>query len=107
MLQKQSQDKVLLSELAGVAESLDGCVMLNLWDVEEVVDVIYKAMYTSKEMRLVNSRSCTDTSRSLPAGSGVVPLSARYHALRNRLRLDFWGDDGLGFAGKAEKKSNG
>jgi trehalose-6-phosphate synthase len=47
---KQSQGKVLVSEFAGDVEGQGGCVLLNLWELDEIVHVIYKAtcIYTYK-----------------------------------------------------------
>ena len=52
--QKKSQGITMVSEFAGAAESLDGCLLLNPWDVESVADVIYQALQMEDETRIAN-----------------------------------------------------
>jgi Glycosyltransferase family 20 len=83
----KSQGITMVSEFAGAAESLDGCVLLNPWDVDSVADVIYQALQREDETRIANFRKLhryTEKYTSL-ANSGAGRLSGHRRVRRRRL----------------------
>lgn len=47
---------MILSEFAGAAQSLNGSIIVNPWDSQEVADAIHEAVTTSPEARKENQR---------------------------------------------------
>lgn len=49
--QQETQGVLILSEFTGAAESLDGCVLFNPWDVFATADTIYDSLQMTSEAR--------------------------------------------------------
>lgn len=47
---------MILSEFAGAAQSLNGSIIVNPWDSQQVADAILEAVTTSPEARKENQR---------------------------------------------------
>lgn len=47
---------MILSEFAGAAQSLNGSIVVNPWDSQQVADAIYEAVTTSPETRQENQK---------------------------------------------------
>ena len=47
---------MILSEFAGAAQSLNGSIVVNPWDSQEVADAIYEAVTMDAETRAENHR---------------------------------------------------
>lgn len=47
---------MILSEFAGAAQSLNGSIIVNPWDSQQVADAIFEAVTTSAEARTENQR---------------------------------------------------
>lgn len=47
---------MILSEFAGAAQSLNGSIIVNPWDSQEVADAILEAVTTPPETRKENQR---------------------------------------------------
>ena len=47
---------MILSEFAGAAQSLNGSIVVNPWDPQEVADAIYEAVTLDAETRAENQR---------------------------------------------------
>ncbi|KAL1949339.1 hypothetical protein VTO73DRAFT_8220 [Trametes versicolor] len=54
--QQQRQGVMILSEFAGAAQSLNGSIVVNPWDSQEVADAIHQAVTTDAETRAENHR---------------------------------------------------
>ncbi|KAK9893591.1 glycosyltransferase family 20 protein [Cystobasidium minutum MCA 4210] len=52
--QQKRHGSLILSEFAGAAHSLNGAIIVNPWNTEELADGIYQAMSTDQETRKVN-----------------------------------------------------
>jgi len=47
---------MILSEFAGAAQSLNGSIVVNPWDSQEVADAIHEAVTQDAETRKVNQQ---------------------------------------------------
>ena len=47
---------MILSEFAGAAQSLNGSIVVNPWDSQEVADAIFQAVTMDSETRAENHR---------------------------------------------------
>ncbi|KAI0768165.1 alpha,alpha-trehalose-phosphate synthase TPS1 subunit [Trametes elegans] len=54
--QQQRQGVMILSEFAGAAQSLNGSIVVNPWDSQEVADAIFQAVTMDGETRAENHR---------------------------------------------------
>ncbi|KAF9509801.1 glycosyltransferase family 20 protein [Hydnum rufescens UP504] len=54
--QQKRQGVMILSEFAGAAQSLNGSIVVNPWDSQQVADAIHEAVTTSPEVRKENQR---------------------------------------------------
>lgn len=54
--QQKRQGAMILSEFAGAAQSLNGSIVVNPWDSQEVADAIYEAVTMDAETRAENQR---------------------------------------------------
>jgi len=54
--QQKRQGVMILSEFAGAAQSLNGSIVVNPWDSQQVADAIHEAVTTSPEARKENQR---------------------------------------------------
>ncbi|KAI9506587.1 glycosyltransferase family 20-domain-containing protein, partial [Coemansia spiralis] len=52
--QRNHHGVLILSEFAGAAQSLNGSIIINSWNIEEVSDAIYQALSMSPEQRETN-----------------------------------------------------
>jgi trehalose 6-phosphate synthase/phosphatase len=52
--QQDNHGVLVLSEFAGAAQSLNGSVIVNPWNTEELADAIYQAVTMSPEQRKIN-----------------------------------------------------
>ena len=52
--QQQGHGVLILSEFAGAAQSLNGAIVVNPWNTEELAGSIYDAVNLSDEQRLIN-----------------------------------------------------
>ncbi|KAJ2555301.1 Trehalose-6-P synthase/phosphatase complex synthase subunit [Coemansia sp. RSA 1933] len=52
--QKNHHGVLVLSEFAGAAQSLNGSIIINSWNIEEVADAIHQALTMSPEQREAN-----------------------------------------------------
>ena len=49
--QSERHGSLILSEFAGAAQSLNGSIIINPWDVQSTADSIHQALEMSKEQR--------------------------------------------------------
>ena len=54
--QQARQGVMILSEFAGAAQSLNGSIVVNPWDSQQVADAIHEAVTTPAEVRAENHR---------------------------------------------------
>ncbi|KAI0324657.1 alpha,alpha-trehalose-phosphate synthase TPS1 subunit [Cubamyces sp. BRFM 1775] len=54
--QQQRQGVMILSEFAGAAQSLNGSIVVNPWDSQQVADAIYEAVTMEADTRAENHR---------------------------------------------------
>ena len=54
--QNSRHGSLVLSEFAGAAEVLEGCIVFNPWDVEESVDAIHRGLTMGEDEKLENHR---------------------------------------------------
>ncbi|KAI0783620.1 alpha,alpha-trehalose-phosphate synthase TPS1 subunit [Abortiporus biennis] len=54
--QQQRQGVMILSEFAGAAQSLNGSIVVNPWDSQQVADAIYEAVTMPAERRAENQK---------------------------------------------------
>ncbi|RPD61205.1 alpha,alpha-trehalose-phosphate synthase TPS1 subunit [Lentinus tigrinus ALCF2SS1-7] len=54
--QQERQGVMILSEFAGAAQSLNGSIVVNPWDSQEVADAIFQAVTMDSETRAENHR---------------------------------------------------
>ncbi|KAK9459956.1 glycosyl transferase [Lipomyces oligophaga] len=54
--QQKRHGVMILSEFAGAAQSLNGSIIVNPWNTEELADSIYDAMTMSEDLRLLNQQ---------------------------------------------------
>ena len=54
--QQARQGVMILSEFAGAAQSLNGSIVVNPWDSQQVADAIHEAVTTDPETRADNHR---------------------------------------------------
>ena len=70
---------MILSEFAGAAQSLNGSIVVNPWDSQEVADAIYEAVTMDAETRAENHRKLfkvTPLFPSFPYPSLLAPSPA-------------------------------
>jgi len=91
--QQKRNGVMILSEFAGAAQSLNGSIIVNPWDSQQVADAIFEAVTTSPEVRQENQKKlfkyiekyssaywgtsfvnelCRTNTRSPPSLSGVT-----------------------------------
>ena len=92
--QQQKQGVLVLSEFAGAAQSLNGSIVVNPWDSQQVADAIYEAVTMPAEARAVNHEKlfkvstepdciCTDPAGSLHS-CGLIGFLRRDDLPRTR-----------------------
>jgi len=54
--QQKRNGVMILSEFAGAAQSLNGSIIVNPWDSQQVADAIFEAVTTSPEVRQENQK---------------------------------------------------
>ena len=54
--QQKRHGAMILSEFAGAAQSLNGSIVVNPWDPQQVADAIYEAVTMDAETRAENQR---------------------------------------------------
>ncbi|KAG8740733.1 Trehalose-6-P synthase/phosphatase complex synthase subunit [Ceratobasidium sp. 414] len=54
--QQERQGSMILSEFAGAAQSLNGSIVVNPWDSQQVADAIHQAVTMSPEVRAENHK---------------------------------------------------
>jgi trehalose 6-phosphate synthase len=54
--QQQRHGVMILSEFAGAAQSLNGSLVVNPWDSQEVADAIHEAVTMDAETRKTNQQ---------------------------------------------------
>ena len=52
--QQEKQGVLVLSEFAGAAQSLNGSIVVNPWDSQQVADAIHEAVVMPAEARAIN-----------------------------------------------------
>lgn len=52
--QQERQGVMIISEFAGAAQSLNGSIVVNPWDSQQVADAIYEAVTMPQEVRATN-----------------------------------------------------
>lgn len=55
--QEKGKGTLILSEFAGAAQSLNGAVIVNPWNTEELSDAIYEGLTMSEEKKAANFNS--------------------------------------------------
>lgn len=63
---------MILSEFAGAAQSLNGSIVVNPWDSQQVADAIHEAVTMSPETRSENHKKLFKVS---PSPISQVPIS--------------------------------
>ena len=54
--QQERQGVMILSEFAGAAQSLNGSIVVNPWDSQQVADAIFEAVTMSPQTRAENHK---------------------------------------------------
>ena len=54
--QQEKQGVMILSEFAGAAQSLNGSIVVNPWDSQQVADAIFEAVTMPAETRAENHK---------------------------------------------------
>lgn len=54
--QQERQGVMILSEFAGAAQSLNGSIVVNPWDSQQVADAIFEAVTMDADTRAENHR---------------------------------------------------
>ena len=67
--QQERQGVMILSEFAGAAQSLNGSIVVNPWDSQEVADAIFEAVTMDAETRAENHRKLFKVRSSSPSSS--------------------------------------
>jgi trehalose-6-phosphate synthase len=62
---------MILSEFAGAAQSLNGSIVVNPWDSQQVADAIFEAVSMDADTRAENHRKLFKVSRELPSPTSV------------------------------------
>lgn len=70
---------MILSEFAGAAQSLNGSIVVNPWDPQQVADAIHEALTTDQETREQNHAKLFKVRSPFLLGKGVANLSATVH----------------------------
>ena len=70
--QQERQGAMILSEFAGAAQSLNGSIVVNPWDSQQVADAIHEAVTMSPETRSENHKKLFKVS---PSFISQVPIS--------------------------------
>lgn len=65
---------MILSEFAGAAQSLNGSIVVNPWDSQQVADAIYEAVTEGPEARRENQRKLFKVSLWVEAFFGTSVL---------------------------------
>lgn len=85
---------MILSEFAGAAQSLNGSIVVNPWDSQEVADAIFEAVTMDAETRAENHKKLFKVRRLPPflhtyhftyIHSCSFPISVRQQVLRSLL----------------------
>ena len=63
---------MILSEFAGAAQSLNGSLLINPWDVQSTADAIHTALTMSEEQKKNNWQKLFSVSRSFLRSEGHV-----------------------------------
>jgi len=58
---------MILSELAGAAQSLNGSIIVNPWDSQQLADAIHEAVTMDMETRKENQRKLFKAHSFLPS----------------------------------------
>ena len=66
---------MILSEFAGAAQSLNGSIVVNPWDSQEVADAIYEAVTMDAETRAENHRKLFKVRLPFPSLPHPIPSS--------------------------------
>ena len=70
--QQEKQGVMILSEFAGAAQSLNGSIVVNPWDSQQVADAIYEAVTMDAETRAENHKKLFKVCRRC---SGAIDIS--------------------------------
>jgi trehalose-6-phosphate synthase len=54
--QRENHGVLILSEFAGAAQSLNGSIIINPWNTEDLADAIYQALTMPKSVKEENHR---------------------------------------------------
>jgi trehalose 6-phosphate synthase len=66
---------MILSEFAGAAQSLNGSIVVNPWDSQQVADAIHEAVTMSPETRADNHKKLFKVHNLVPCGNSSVLTS--------------------------------
>ncbi len=72
--QQKRKGSLILSEFAGAAQSLNGALIVNPWNTEELSEAIYECLTMSKEKRPETSARHLDTLVSILLRTGERTL---------------------------------
>lgn len=72
---------MILSEFAGAAQSLNGSIVVNPWDSQQVADAIFEAVTMDADTRAENHRKLFKV-RSLCLLSSFVPRRSNFGCVR-------------------------
>ena len=67
---------MILSEFAGAAQSLNGSIVVNPWDSQQVADAIHEAVTMSPEARKENQRKLFKVMSLLSCSSHEIKSSS-------------------------------
>ena len=65
--QQERQGVMIISEFAGAAQSLNGSIVVNPWDSQQVADAIHEAVTMDAEKRADNQRKLFKVRRLYPS----------------------------------------
>ena len=90
--QQQRQGVMILSEFAGAAQSLNGSIVVNPWDSQEVADAIFEAVTMDAETRAENHRKLFKVRSSFSFSTSPLPpalfLSSSFLPVRGNENTD-------------------
>jgi trehalose 6-phosphate synthase len=89
--QQKRNGAMILSEFAGAAQSLNGSIIVNPWDSQQLADAIHEAVTMDAETRKENQRKLFKVSlvisSSIPLQCGVSPFLQYV----NKYSAAYWG----------------
>ena len=85
--QKDRHGALILSEFAGAAQSLDGAIIINPWNAEEVADAYYESLVMSDEIKKHNHEKLFKYVNKYTAAYWGLQFVSRIRQIRTELSM--------------------